>query len=242
MMTTTTIRGARSGLSWPARFIYLKDLVPTVEKLLLLEAEQAKKQAALEAAEAELAATPEGYKQTIARCKVRDAESARDAIADQLTELASTIPAPTEIKGSFYVQRIAELRIKRRAYEATLKENADRLDAELTALASGPWRRKDAPMPPAITRLQSAARTIQDEITSINRQIAELAAGAEGFDELTRNSEAMYRWIEEDGPTPQWVIDHDRREREEILKNCVVLKVPKYVRVSGPAAGACSTA
>ncbi len=243
-MTPISMKTGRIGLRWPERFIYLKDLVPTVEKLLLLEAELEKKQSAVDAAEAELTDTPAGYKQTIARCKVRDAETARDAIADQLSELASTIPAPTEIKGSFYVQRIAELRIKRRTYEVTLKETTDRLDAEMEALKSGPWRRKDAPMPPAILRLQSAVSTIQTEITSINRQIAELAEGAEGFDELTRNSEAMYRWIEEDGPTPQWVIDHDRREREEILKNCVVLKIPKYVRVSGPAAGsaACGTA
>ena len=92
-------------------------------------------------------------------------------------------------------------------------------------------------MPPAILRLQFAEATVQKEITSINRQIAELAGEMDGFDELTRNSEAMYRWVEEDGPTPQWVIDRDRREQEEFLKTCVVLKIPKYVRVSGPAAG-----
>lgn len=230
-MTEMTATISKSGLSWPERFIYLKDLVPVVEKLIILEAELEKKQTALEAAETELAATPDGYKQTIARCKVRDAESARDAIADQLDELASTIPAPTEIKGSFYVQRIAELRIQRRAKEATLKENAALLDAELTALKSGPWRRKDAPMPPTILRLQAMETKIQADITSIARQIAELAKEMDGFDDLTRNSEAMYRWVEEDGPTPQCVIDRDRREREEFLKNCVVLKIPGKVHV-----------
>lgn len=226
---TTTI--SNSGLCWPERFIYLKDLVPIVEKLIVLEAELASKESALEAAEAELAATPEGYKQTIARCKARDAESARDVIAGQLDELASTIPAPTEIKGSFYVQRIAELRIQWRAKESILKENAALLDAELTALKSGPWRRKDAPMPPSILRLQAMEAKIQAEITSIARQIAELAKEMDSFDELTRNSEAMYHWVEEDGPIPQCVIDRDRREREEFLKNSVVLKLPRRVHV-----------
>ncbi len=235
----TNMKTGRLGMCWPERFIYLKDLVPIVEKILVLEAEHVKKQSAVDAAEAEFAATPAGYKQTIARCKVRDAESARDAIAAEFDELSSTIPAPTEIKGSFYVQRIAELRVQRRAQEATVESNAALLDAELTALKSGPWRRKDAPVPAAVLRLQAVVQDAQKGLSSIDRQIAELTAGMESFDDLTRNSEAMYRWVEEDGPVPQCVIDRERREREEILKNCVVLTVPKYVRVSGPAAGSC---
>ena len=219
------------------RFYYLRDLVPTVEKLLVLESNLKAKEAAVTVAEAELADTPVGYKQTIARCKVRDAEAARDAIATELSELADTIPAPSELMGSFYVQRIAELRIQRSGVQASVDKNAALLDAELEALKSGPWRRKDAPMPASILRLQVAERDLQAKIASINRQIAELVPEMDEIDKLTRNKEEMYHWVHENGPTPKWVIEHERREREEILKGCVVLKVPKYVRVSGPAGG-----
>lgn len=222
----------------PKRFIYLRDLVSVVEKILRLEADLAPKEAAVAAAEKELADTPVGYKQTIARCKVRDAEAARDAILAEINTLGETIPAPTEVKGSFYVQRIAELRIQRSGVQANMDTNTARLDAEMAALKSGPWRRKDAPMPAAILRLEAVGRDLQSQVAKIDRQIAELAGEMAAFDELTRNSEEMWNWINVPGaPTPAWVIEHERREREEILKNCVVLKLPKYVRVSGPAAG-----
>ena len=222
----------------PKRFFYLRDLVSVVEKLLVLESDLKAKEAAVTAAEAELADTPVGYKQTIARCKVRDAEAVRDAVATELTELAGTIPAPSEILGSFYVQRIAELRIERRGLETHVVKNAALLDAEMTALKSGPWRRKDAPMPASILRLEAVDADLKAKIAKIDRQIAEFVPEMAEIDKLTRDKEEMYHWHNTPGaPTPKWVIEHERREREEILKNCVVLKVPKYVRVSGPAGG-----
>lgn len=238
-MTDTEMFDLEAVYSEPQRkrFYYLRDLVSVVEKLLLLEADLNVKEAAVTAAESEFAATPVGYKQTIARCKVRDAEAARDAVAAELDELASTIPAPSELLGSFYVQRIAELRIQRSGVQANVDKNAALLDAEMTALKSGPWRRKDAPMPASILRLQATERDLMSKITSINRQIAELAREMDDIDKLTKDKEDMYHWVHEDGPTPKWVIEHERREREEILKGCVVLKLPKYVRVSGPAGG-----
>lgn len=238
MLDIASIYEAESAAPQPKRFFYLRDLIPVVEKLLLLEADLTAKEAAVTAAEAELADTPVGYKQTIARCKVRDAVSVRDAIADELSELAGTIPAPSELLGSFYVQRVAELRIERRGLEANVEKNAALLDAELEVLKSGPWRRKDAPMPSAILRLQAADADLKAKIAKINRQIAELAPEMAGIDQMTCDSEEMYHWLHTPGaPTPKRVIERERRELEDIIKNCVVLKLPKYVRVSGPAGG-----
>jgi hypothetical protein len=216
------------------QFIYLKDLVPVVEKILILQADVDSKQAAIDAATAELATMPSvGHRQTIARCKIRDAETARDAIATEMYSIIDTIPAPTEIQGSFFVQHIAELLITRRAKRATLKENTDSIDAELEVLKSGPWRRRDAPLPPAIVRLQTKGDDIQAQISKIDRQIAEMVGEMEEFDKMTRDSEEMERWFTVPGtPTPKRVIDREQRELEDIIRNSVVLKLPKISKAS----------
>ncbi len=92
-------------------------------------------------------------------------------------------------------------------------------------------------MPASILRFQATESNLLSQVTSINRQIAELAREMDDIDKMTKDNEEMYRWVHEDGPTPKWVIEHKRREQEEFLKNCVVLKLPKYVSVSGPAGG-----
>lgn len=214
------------------RFIYLKDVAAVVEKIMVLQADLIHKKNAVSSAESELAETPAGYKQTIARCKVRDAESARDAVTTEINDLYNTIPAPSEIDGSVYIQRTAELRVKRKTVEARLESNTALLDAEFAALKAGPWRRKGAPMPPAILQLQAKESDIRAEIAAINRQLTELSEEIDEIDNITRRKEELYSWIEKSGPKPKWVIEHERREYADILKRCEALKKPPtYVRV-----------
>ena len=223
----------------PKRFYYLRHLVPVVEKILLLEADLKAKEAAVQAANAELANTPVGYKQTIARCKIRDAEASRDVTHDEMYSLIETTPDPAELLGSFYVQHIAELRIQRSGIQSNVDKNAALLDSELEVLKSGPWRRKDAPMPLAILRLEAAGSDLKVQIAKINRQIAELVPEMDDIDQMTRTNEEMYHWINNpdlDAPAPKWVQDRQRREHEEFLKDCVVLKLPKYARASSQVA------
>jgi hypothetical protein len=217
-------------MSEPRKFHYLRSLVPVVEKILLLQALLDTKEAAIQAAEVELASTPTGYKQTIARCKLREAEESRDATLNEMTALIEKTPDPAELLGSCYVQRIAELRVERSGVQANIDKNAVLLDSELEALKSGPWRRKDAPMPSTILRLQATESNLRAKIININRQISELVPDMDEIDSLTKDSEEVYHWANDpDAPTPQRVLDRQRREHEEFLKDCVVLKLPKRV-------------
>ena len=212
------------------KFVYLRNLVPVVEKILILQTSVDASEVAITAAEAELAATPVGYKQTIARCRIREVETTRDVTLDEMTNLIESIPAPSELLGSFYVQHIVELRIERSGIQAKIDKNAALLDAELVALKSGPWRPKGAHMPSSILRLQAIENDLHTKVGTIGRKIIELAREMDEIDTLTRNSEEVHRWLSEpDAPTPKWVVERQLREHEEFMRDCIVLKINRPV-------------
>lgn len=217
-----------------ARFVYLADLVPVVEQILLLQAELVTKDSVVAAARAEfdLAAADAtvGFKLSIARCKLRDAEAARDAIAAELTRISGTIPAPTELLGSSTVQRAAELRIKRNEQKTALGENAKLLDAAFEELKKGSWRRRGAPLPPNILSLQATEQDIRRRIALLDKEIDVLDLELQSYDNQTREREETYKWRQGLGPRPKWVDDFLRRERDEILRRCETIRAPQYIR------------
>lgn len=183
-----------------------------------------------EAAVAELVAAVEvevGYKRTIANCRLRDAQAALDAAIAEYNELSASIPAPDELLRGFTIGRIADLRIKRGDLLRDKEDLGQRLATEEEKLKSGTWRRKGAPLPPAMLEIQSRMADVDLAVARVDAEIADCMKGIREEENMRAEKRAFDAWMaDETGEVapPARVREREREVREEILRNSVRLE------------------
>jgi hypothetical protein len=205
----------------------LFEIIDVVERIRRLDRVMDEKEAAV----TELAAAAEtevGYKRTIANCRLREAQAVLDAAIAEYNDLGASIPAPDELLCGYSIGRIADLRIKRGDLLQDKEGLGQRLAAEEEKLKSGPWRRKDAPTPPAILDLQAKMANVDLAVARVDVEIAGLMKDVRAEEGVRAEKQAFNTWMADESgeaPLPACVVARMKEEREEILRNSTRLEI-----------------
>ena len=203
------------------------EIIDVVERIRrmdrILDAKEAEIAAAAAAMESEV-----GYKKTVARCQLQHARVLLDSATAEYNDLGASIPAPEEFICGYSIGRIADLRIKRGDLLRDKEGHGERMVAEEEKLKSGPWRRKGAPTPPVILEIQSKMADIDLAVARFDAEIAEWMKGIRDEEAARVDKQKFAAWMADETDTvspPDWVIERQKEEREEILRNSVRLEI-----------------
>lgn len=207
--------------------VTMNEIVDTVERIRrldrILDAKEAEIAVAAEAMEAEV-----GYKKTIARCRLQEATTARDAAAAEYNELGASIPAPDELLYGFSVGRIADLRIKRSDIQQDIESLRQALGAEEAKAKAGAWRPKGTPPPPAVVKLQLQIAEKECDITRVDVEIQDLMKNVRAEEEMRAEKRAFAAWMaDETGevPAPESVRKREAAALQEFLATAVRIEI-----------------
>jgi len=173
-----------------------------------------------------------GYKASIARSKLRDAEAAvaehEATVAALKTQLPTDEMSETRV---WFAQRFVEYDTKRETRLTAIAALEVQLDAALEEAKKGEWKWAKA-----------AASQIKEGsfVTTLRSQIAEAKKALTDFDAtniivkrvieryhaLDAQEAEFKAWID-GGPKPEYLRRRDAAEREKFLRECTVLKLPK---------------
>ncbi len=203
------------------------EIIDIVERIRLMDRGINEKEAIVAKAAA-AAETDIGYKRTIANCHLREAQVALDAAIAEYNTLGESIPTPDELICAYLIGHIADLRIKRGDLLRDKEVLGQRLGTEEETLKSGPWRRKGAPMPPALLEIQSKMADIDLAAARIDADILEWMKGLHEEEAARTAKKAFDAWmIDETGevPTPASVVERGRLEYEEFMRTAERLEI-----------------
>jgi hypothetical protein len=203
------------------------EIIDTVERIRVLDREISEK----EAAQAELAAAVEaevGHKKTIARCRLREVETALGAAIEEYNTLHASIPAPDELLYGFSVGHIADLRLRRKDLQKDIENLRQLLGAEEEKLQNGPWRRKGAPLPPAMAELQLRIAKAEAAIAKAELDIVEMMKPIAAEEKAQAAARQFSAWVaDETGevPVPARVRQRRAAAMEEFMETAVRLEI-----------------
>ena len=205
----------------------MNEIVDTVERIRRLDRILDAKEAEIAAAEAAMEAEV-GYKKTIARCRLQEATTARDAATAEYNELGASIPAPGELLYGFSVGRIADLRIKRSDLQQDIENLRQALGAEEATAKAGAWRPKGTPPPPAVVKLQLQIAEKECDITRLDVEVQDLMKNVRAEEEMRAEKRAFAAWMaDETGevPAPESVRRRNAAAHEEFLATAVRIEI-----------------
>lgn len=205
------------------------EIINVVERVYRMQDELPALREAVADASVELARA-EGLKKTVARCKLNDAESALVAKMNEIDTLGTSIPAPVEIPCAKAIEQIALLRLNREEAKKAVDLAKSRLDAEMAKAQAGTWRPKGAK--PSLTMLYAQSELTNSEVAlaEIDREIKSHMREVDAAEEQRLADAEMDEWLYRDGPRPRVLVERDRREWDEFLRNAIRLPVRKSYR------------
>lgn len=200
------------------------EIINIVERVYRMQDELPALREAVADASVQLAQA-DGLKKTVARCKLKDAESSLAAKMEEIDTLGTSIPAPVEIPCSKAIEQIALLRLNREEAQKAVDLAKSRLDAETAKAQSGTWRPKGAK--PSLTLLyaQSELTNKEASLSEIDREIKSHMREVETAEEERLADAEMDAWIHGSGPRPRVLIERDRREWEEFKRTAIRLPI-----------------
>jgi hypothetical protein len=161
----------------------------------------------------------EGLNKAVARCKLRDAETALAAKISEIDTLGTSIPSPDEIPCARAIEHIALLRTTRESQVKAVERAKSRLDEVNGKALSGSWRPKGALPPLGVLHAQKEVATINEEIAETDRTIASYMRDVAAAEEQRLADAEMDAWIRGEGPRPRVLVERDRLEHEEFMRN-----------------------
>ena len=165
----------------------------------------------------------EGLKKTVARCKLRDAETALAAKISEINILGTSIPSPDEVPCARAIEHIALLRTTRESQVKAVERAKSRLDEVNRKSQSGSWRPKGALPPLGVLHAQKEVAIIEGEIAETDRTIASHMRDVAAAEEERLADAEMDEWLYRDGPRPRVLVERDRLEWEEFMRNAIRL-------------------
>ncbi len=205
----------------------LYEIINVVERIRMLDRVIVEKEATVADMQAALE-TEIGHKKTIARCRLREAEEALGAAIAEYDVLGASIPAPEELLYGYSVGCIADLRIKRGDLNKDAEAQRRLLDAEEEKLKSGPWRRKGAPLPPAILAIQLRIAEIEASIARLDANVVDMMKSIDQEEKMREEKRTFALWMADETGTvqpPAWVLEREKAEQEEILATATRLEI-----------------
>ena len=203
-------------------------IIETHDKIAMASAEHIAKKKEIEAAHVELAAAT-GYKATIARSRLRDAETAVSDIGATLDLLKAALPTcPPGQPIVWFAGRFSDYMRQRAVLEEKAAEAEKQLTAALEEAKKGAWKRKGLETKETIP--VSAARKQSDDIAAklaeLDRCFQTTKTIIEDERRLESESNALNAWVHGDGPMPAFIRQRQKEEEAELEKGCVSLKLP----------------
>lgn len=175
------------------------------------------------------AAVVTGYKSTIARAKLREAEAAVVEHDAAVADMEKQLPADQETM-VWFARRFAEYQIKREALEALCADQETQLVAALEEAKKGAWKFTRGGGP---ARESSIVTAVRGRIAEVQQRIAALDTDIKGIKKIIDDRRAadveeaeFANWIA-GGPKPEYLRIRDEAEREQFHRECTVLKLPK---------------
>jgi hypothetical protein len=177
-------------------------------------------------------ASATGYKATIARSKLREAEAAVAEHEATVTALKAQLPTDEASEMQLWFgQQYAEYEVKREAHRTTIGALEDQLAAELQEAKKGAW--KWAKATPSQIKEGVAVMTLRAQIAATKKVIEELDEAhtsiKKGIAEyrVADEQDAEFQIWLDGGAKPEYLRRRDEAERAEFLRDCTVLKLPK---------------
>ena len=173
-----------------------------------------------------------GYKATIARAKLRDAEA---AVADHeatVAELKAQLPTDEKSETRVWFGRqYAEYEAKREAHLVTVGALEAQLEAALEEAKKGAW--KWAKATPGQIKEGVAVMTLRTQIVAAKKAIEVLDEANKSIKKVVEEyrvqdaQDAEFQIWLNGGAKPEYLRRRDEAERAEFLRTCTVLKLPK---------------
>ena len=177
-------------------------------------------------------ASATGYKATIARAKLREAETAVAEHEATVAELKAQLPTGEKSETRVWFGRqYAEYEVKREARLATVAALEAQLEAALEEAKKGAW--KWAKATPGQVKEGTAVATLRNQIAAANKAVVELEDSNKSIRKVVEEyrvadeQEAEFQVWLNGGPKPEYLRRRDEAERAEFLRTCTVLKMPK---------------
>jgi hypothetical protein len=205
----------------------LREIIDVVERILCLERTIAEKETAVTQGRAEMDAEV-GYKKTIARCRLQEAEGALSAAIAEHSELSASIPAPDELLYAQTMRHIATLRLKRGDLNEGIDAQRRILDAEEEKLRSGPWRPKGTPLPPVILKIKAKIADIEVAIARINVDMAGMMKNIDAEEARLADARGFTTWLADEtceAPLPACVVKRIKASHDEIMATATRLEI-----------------
>ena len=202
------------------------EMINVVERVIRMQDELSalKEQVATATADLEKA---DGLKKTVARCKLRDAETALAAKISEIDCLGTSIPSPVEVPCAQAIEQIALQRINRESQQKAVDRAKSRLGEVNGKALVGSWRPKGALPPLGVLHAQKEVAIVEGELAEIERKIASLMREVDAAEEQRITDAEMDAWIRGEGPRPRVLVERDRLEWEEFNRTATRLVVPR---------------
>lgn len=204
-------------------------MINVVERVYRMQDELPSLREAIATASVELEKA-DGLKKTVARCKLRDAETALAAKISEIDTLGTSIPSPAEVPCARAIEQIALLRSTRESQKMAMERAKSRLDEVNRKAQSGSWRPKGALPPLGVLHAQKEVAIITEEIAETDRSIATHMREVDAAEEQRLADAEMDEWLYRDGPRPRVLIERDRLEWEEFKKNAIRLPIIRRIK------------
>lgn len=200
------------------------EMINVVERVFRMQDELPALKEQVETAAAELEKA-DGLKKTVARCKLRDAETALAAKVSEIDCLRTSIPSPAEVSCAQAIEQIALQRINRESQKKAVDRAKSRLDEVNGKALVGSWRPKGALPPLGVLHAQKEVAIVEGEMAETERKIASLIRDVDAAEAQRLDDAEMDAWIRGEGPRPRVLVERDRLEWEEFNRTATRLVV-----------------
>jgi hypothetical protein len=198
------------------------EIINVVERVIRMQGELPALKEAIATATIELAKA-DGLKKTIARCKLRDAETALVAKISEIDDLGTSIPSPDSVPYSHVIERIALLRIDRNSQIKVIDRAKSRLGEVNGKALVGSWRPKGALPPLCVIHAQKEVAIADADLSEIDRKINSHMQEIDMAENQRINDIEMDAWIRGEGVRPRVLVERDRLEAAEFERSALRL-------------------
>jgi len=208
--------------------MYVDEIIAIHDKIAQASDLKTEKHAEIKAARVAVAEAT-GYKATIARSRLADAEKAVADIDATLDLMKASLPScPSGQPIVWFASRYADYMRQRLVLEGKAGEAEKQLAAALEEAKKGAWKRKGADMKETIP-VAAARKQVEDitaKIAELDRCYQSTKTIIDDERRVERETNALDAWVHGSGPMPDFIRQRQKQEEAALMKGCVSLKLP----------------
>lgn len=212
----------------------IPEVIATLERVIRLERGIPAKRLAVATAKVALEEAPIGYKKTLARAAVREAEEALEKQTTDIAALSASLPDPDAVKIAWVIRAVAEARVDRDHLQKAVTAAEDSLKAAQEAAKSGAWKwqgraAKDIPESKDVLAARAAIADAKEKLTALSKRAAPLVEMIEKEMESMEEEAESAAWAARGytEPKPAHIVRAEEAWEKELEAECEVIHIPK---------------